>query len=363
LSLHVQVDMLSAKHTPTMEKMKLGRTGLEISRSGFGALPLQRVPMDEACAILREAHESGINFFDTARAYTDSEEKIGNALTGVRGDIVIATKSQAADANGVLVHLETSLRCLRTDHVDILQLHNPERLPDPQDPDSPYGGLLEAKKRGLTRFIGITNHRRELALEAARSGLYDTVQFPFSYLSSSDDMALVEECRRHEVGFIAMKALSGGLVSNVPATFAFLRQFRGVVPIWGVQSRQELREFIALEANPPALDEPMRVTIERDRQELSGAFCRGCGYCLPCPADIPIPMAARLSYALKRMPWRQFMEPEWKRRMDRIRDCEDCGHCRENCPYGLDTPKLLRKMLEEYDAFYAAHAEARPDSG
>jgi len=352
--------MLLHKHIPPMDKMKLGRTGLEISRSGFGALPLQRVPMGEACAILREAHESGINFFDTARAYTDSEEKIGNALAGVRRDIVIATKSMAADARGVLAHLETSLRSLRTDYVDILQLHNPDCLPDAQDPDSPYAGLLEAKRKGLTRFIGFTNHRRELALQAAQSGLYDTVQFPFSFLSSSEDVALVEECREQDVGFIAMKALSGGLVSNVPATFAFLRQFEGVVPIWGVQSLQELREFVALEKNPPALNASMRLVIERDRQELSGAFCRGCGYCLPCPADIPIPMAARLSFALKRMPWQQFMEPEWKQKMDRIRDCEDCGHCRDNCPYGLDTPKLLRKMLEEYSAFYAAHADARP---
>lgn len=345
-----------------MEKMRLGRTGLEISRSGFGALPLQRVPLDEACAILREAHDSGINFFDTARAYTDSEEKIGDALVSVRNEIVIATKSQAADAKGLFVDLETSLRNLRTDHVDILQLHNPDHLPDPRDADSLYGGLLEARKRGMARFIGVTNHRRELALEAARSGLYDTVQFPFSYLSSNEDAALAEECSQHEVGFIAMKALSGGLVSNVAATFAFLRQFEGVVPIWGVQSVQELREFIELEKNPPVLDERMRVTIERDRRELSGAFCRGCGYCLPCPADIPIPMAARLSFALKRMPWRQFTEPEWKRRMERIQDCTDCGHCKEHCPYGLDTPKLLKKMLEEYRVFYAGHADARLDA-
>ncbi len=340
-----------------MEKMILGRTGLKISRSGFGALPLQRVPFEEADAILREAHARGIDFFDTARVYTDSEEKIGKALASVRNDIVIATKSNATDARGLLVHLETSLRSLRTDHVDILQLHNPDQLPDPRDPGSLYGGLLEARKRGMTRFIGITNHRRDLALQAARSGLYDTVQFPFSYLSSDEDVALVDECGRHEVGFIAMKALSGGLVSNVAAAFAFLRQFEGVVPIWGIQSLEELHEFIELEKNPPGLDERMRVTIEEDRRELSGAFCRGCGYCLPCPAEIPIPMAARLSFALKRMPWRQFMEPEWKRRMERIQDCEDCGHCRDHCPYGLETPTLLRKMLQEYNVFYAEHAE------
>ena len=342
-----------------MEKMRLGRTGLTISRTGFGVLPLQRAPLEEARVILREAYESGIDFYDTARAYTDSEEKIGHALSSVRKDIVIATKTMASDAKGVLQSLETSLALLKTDHVDILQLHNPSRLPDPQDPDGPYAGLIEARNRGMTRFIGLTNHRRDIALEAARGGLFDTIQFPFSYLSSDEDVALVEECARHDVGFIAMKALSGGLVSNVPATFAFIRRFPGVIPIWGIQRLTELREFIELEKNPPALDDSMLLTIERDRQELSGAFCRGCGYCLPCPADIPIPMAARLSFALKRMPWRQFMEPAWKEQMERINDCQDCGHCKDNCPYGLDTPALLKKMLKEYRAFYAEHAEAR----
>lgn len=343
-----------------MDKMRLGRTGLTVSRSGFGALPIQRASLDDATVILRAAYESGIDFYDTARGYSDSEEKLGQALASVRSGIVIATKSHASDARELFSHLEMSLRILRTDHVDILQLHNPAKLPDPHDPGSLYGALLEAKKKGMTRFIGVTNHRRDMALEAVRSGMYDTVQFPFSYLSSNEDLALVEECKLHDVGFIAMKALSGGLVANVPATFTYLRQFSVILPIWGIQRMSELQEFIELEKNPPELDDRMRAVIERDRLELSGAFCRGCGYCLPCQADIPIPMAARLSFALKRMPWQQFMKPEWKSQMERIRDCKDCGHCREHCPYGLDTPTLLKKMLEEYEIFYAKHEGARP---
>jgi len=339
-----------------MEKMRLGRTGLRVSRCGFGALPIQRATLDEAKALLRAAFDGGIDFYDTARVYSDSEEKLGHALADVRGDIVIATKSTAKTAADLFKDLETSLRTLKTDHVDILQLHNPAVLPDPKDPGSLYGALLEARRKGMVRFLGITNHRRDVALEAARSGLYDTVQFPFNHLSSPEDVGLAEECEHRDVGFIAMKALSGGLVSNIPATFCYLRQFGGVLPIWGIQRMGELDEFLALEKDPPAMDGGMKAMIERDRTELAGDFCRGCGYCLPCPAEIPIPMAARLSLALKRMPWRQYMTPQWKEQMGRIRDCRDCGHCRKHCPYGLDTPALLKRQLSEYETFYREHA-------
>lgn len=341
-----------------MERMRLGRTGLRVSRCGFGALPIQRASLGEAKAILRAAYEAGIDFFDTARGYTDSEEKLGLALADVRKDVVLATKSHAKTAEDLFRDLETSLRNLGTDYVDILQLHNPAVLPDPRDPKSLYGALLEARRKGMVRFLGVTNHRKDVALQAARSGLYDTVQFPFNHLSSAEDVALVEECARLDVGFIAMKALSGGMVSNVAATFAYLRQYGGVLPIWGIQRMEELAEFLALEKDPPAMDDGMRATIETDRKELAGAFCRACGYCLPCPAEIPIPMAARLSFALKRMPWRQFLTPQWKEQMGRIRDCRDCGHCRQHCPYGLDTPALLKRMLAEYEAFCREHEGA-----
>ena len=208
--------------------MRLGRTGVSVSRCGFGALPLQRASMDEAKEILLAAYDSGIDFFDTARAYSDSEEKIGRALSGVRDRIVIATKSHASTSAELLSHLEQSLRNLKTDHVDILQLHNPPILPDPQDPGSLYGALLQAKRKGMVRFIGATNHRRDVALQAVRSGLYDTIQFPFNHLSSSEDIALVEECKQRDVGFIAMKALSGGMVTNVPATFTYLGSSTGL---------------------------------------------------------------------------------------------------------------------------------------
>jgi len=338
-----------------MQHTILGRTNLSVSRTSFGVLPLQRTEMPEAVRILRRAYEAGITFYDTARGYTDSEEKIGRALSDVRESIVIATKSGAATRSQLLDHLRTSLENLRTDHVDLMELHNPQALPDPNDADSAYAGLLEAREKGMTRFIGITLHSLERARAAVESGLYDTLQYPICHISSSEDLALIDLCRRTNTGLIAMKPLSGGLITNIPAAFAFLRRFDNVVPIWGIQTMSELEELIALEADPPAFDARMEAAVERDRRELGERFCRACGYCLPCPAEIPIPMAARMGLLLRRMPYQQFLSDDWREKMSRIRNCQDCGHCRENCPYGLDVPALLRSMLAEYESFYREH--------
>ena len=211
--------------------------------------------------------------------------------------------------------------------------------------------MLEAREQGKIRFIGLTNHRLHVAREAVESGLYDTLQFPFCYLASPDDLALVESCRQHGVGFIAMKALSGGLIQNSAAAYAFLAQFEGVLPIWGVQRMAELEEFLAYGENPPALTEELQALIERDKQQLAGDFCRGCGYCLPCPAGIEIPNAARMSLMLRRSPPAPWLGEEWQAKMAKIDDCIHCNHCVNHCPYGLDTPKLLRQNYEDYKTF------------
>lgn len=335
-----------------MEKIRLGRTDLFVGRVGFGALPIQRISHHEAALLLKKAYFNGINFFDTARGYTDSEEKIGNALSGVRKEIYIATKSNPADKKEFFQNLETSLAKLKTDYIDIYQLHNPNVLPDPENPDSLYGAMQEAKKKGMIRFIGISNHRLNTALEAVRSGLYDTVQFPLCTISSDKDLSLIEECSRMDVGVIAMKALSGGLLTDAASAFTFLRQYDNLVPIWGIQRESELDEFLSLEKNPPEFDDKMKKIIKKDRTELSGSFCRACGYCMPCPEGIPINMAARMPIILDRMPYRQFMEDSWKQQMELIKKCKDCGHCKKHCPYDLDTPALLKKSLEYYSEFY-----------
>lgn len=338
-----------------MDMIKLGRTGLMVSASSFGALPVQRVSMDEAKKLLQMAYDGGINYFDTANAYSDSEEKIGEALSDVRHNIIISTKSGASDKATLLGHIELSLRRMKTDYIDILQLHNPAELPDPEDPDSLYGGLLEAQKKGWIRFIGITNHRNQLAWDAVLSGKYDTLQFPFSSISDEKDIALAELARDHDMGFIAMKGLAGGLITNARTTFAFMKQHPWVVPIWGIQRESELKEFLELEKNPPVYDEEMKQLIARDRAELAGNFCHGCGYCQPCPVGIPIQNAARMSLLLRRSPYQTWLTDEMNAEMMKIENCLHCGACASRCPYGLDTPKLLAENLADYKQFRAEH--------
>lgn len=337
-----------------MEKMMLGKTGLEVTRTSFGALPIQRIPLKNAAYLLRKAFDCGINYFDTARAYSDSEEKIGAGLGDVRDRIVISTKSHSSTPQELREHVETSLIKMKTDYVDILQFHNPKKVFFPGGDDGMYDELLRLKDEGKVRFIGYTNHSLDRAKEAATSGFYDTVQFPLNHLSSQGDMDLARLCEDLGVGFIAMKGMSGGLITDARLPFAFLRQFKGVVPIWGIQKEDELDQFVELEKAPPSLEE-LSSLIDRDRKELAGDFCRSCGYCLPCPAGIDIPQAARMSLLLGRAPWEPFMSDEWKNKMDKIEDCIHCNRCSSRCPYGLDTPELLKKNLTFYRSFYKEH--------
>lgn len=336
-----------------MVQVTLGRTGLVVNKNGFGALPIQRISRDEAAYLLQKALDNGINFFDTARAYTDSEEKIGYALSGRRSEFVLATKTAARTADGFWNDLHTSLKNLNTDCVDILQFHNPAFCPRPGDGSGLYEAMLEAREQGKLRWIGITNHRLAVAREAVESGLYDTLQFPFSYLASPEEIRLAEDCKAREVGFIAMKALSGGLISNSAAAYSFQARYDNVLPIWGVQRERELDEFLSYIENPPSLTPELEAVIRRDRGELAGEFCRGCGYCLPCPAGIDIPNCARMSLLLRRSPAAGWLAPEGQAMMARVDGCLHCGSCASRCPYGLDTPALLRRNYEDYQQVLA----------
>lgn len=331
-----------------MEMVTLGNTGITVNKNGFGALPIQRVSREDAVALARKAYAAGITFFDTARFYTDSEEKLGEAFDGMREKVYIATKTAAATAEEFWQQLAVSLGNLRTDYIDIYQFHNPAVCPKPGDGSGLYEAMLEAKEQGKIRHIGITNHRLAVAEEAVASGLYETLQFPFCYLASERDIALVDKCREAGMGFIAMKALSGGLINNSAAAYAFEAQYEDVLPIWGVQRERELDEFISYIDNPPAMTEEIKKVIARDKKELSGEFCRGCGYCMPCPAGIEINNCARMSLMMRRAPLDAQLTPQMQEKMKKIEDCLHCGKCKSKCPYGLDTPALLEKNYEDY---------------
>ena len=242
---------------------------------------------------------------------------------------------------------------MKTDYVDIYQFHQASQCYKPGDGTGMYEAMLEAKAQGKIRHIGITAHKIKIAEEAVESGLYETLQFPLSYLSGEQELNLVKRCKEQNMGFIAMKALAGGLINNSAAAFAWMQQFDNVLPIWGIQRMTELEEFLGYFENPAEMKGELLETIEKDRSELAGDFCRGCGYCMPCPAGIKINDCARMSLMIRRAPSKGWVSEEWQAEMAKIEDCIHCGKCHTKCPYGLNAAELLVKNLEDYKKIIA----------
>ena len=337
-----------------MKQITLGSTGITVPQNGFGALPIQRITREEAVKLLRMAYEGGIRYFDTARAYTDSEEKVGEAFADIpRDQIYIATKTTARTPEDFRRDLETSLNNLRTDYIDVYQFHQMNQCWRPGDGTGMYECMLEAKSQGKIRHIGATAHKIGVAIEVVNSGLYETMQFPFSYLAGEKEKELVRLCREKNMGFIAMKGLAGGLITRSDAAMAFMSQYDNVLPIWGVQRERELREWLSCMDNTPQLTEEISAYLEKEKKELAGDFCRGCGYCMPCTVGIRINNCARTSLLLRRAPSRSWLSPEWQAEMMKIENCVECGLCASRCPYELDTPALLKKNLEDYKKILA----------
>ncbi len=330
-----------------MKNITLGKTGIVTPQNAFGALPIQRVDKAEAVKILRKAFDGGMTFFDTARAYTDSEEKMGAAFEGMRDKIVIASKTHASDEKTFWEHLETTLKNLKTDYLDLYQLHCVPKCYRPDDGSGLYEAMLKAKEQGKIRHIGITAHKIGVAEEIVESGLYETLQFPFSYLATDRDLALVKKCEEANMGFIAMKGLSGGLLTNSKACMAFMSQY-SALPIWGIQKETELDEWLSFFKEEAVMTDEIREVIEKDRKELLGDFCRGCGYCSPCTVDIQINACARMSLMIRRAPSKMWLTEKWQQEMMKIENCVECGECKTRCPYELDIPTLLRKNLADY---------------
>lgn len=332
-----------------MRQVTLGGTGITVPQNAFGALPIQRVGTEEAVRILRAAYDGGMRFFDTARAYTDSEEKLGAAFGDMPDEAVhVSSKTMSRDPERIREELDTTLSNLRRDYLDLYQLHCVDRCYRPGDGTGVYEALLEAKESGRVRHIGVTAHKIGVAEECVDSGLYETMQFPFSYLSGEREVALVERCREAGMGFIAMKGLAGGLIRRSDAAMAFIRQFDNVLPIWGIQRASELEEWLSFFDEAPDMTPELEAFVESERRELAGDFCRGCGYCMPCPQGIVINSCARMSLMIRRAPSESWLSEEWQREMAKIETCVECRQCASRCPYELDTPALLRRNLEDY---------------
>lgn len=338
-----------------MRNILLGKTGIVTPQNAFGALPIQRISTEDAVKLVRRAYEGGMTFFDTARAYSDSEIKLGIAFEGIRDKVYIASKTQAKTPEKFWEDLETTLTNLKTDYLDLYQLHCVPQCYKPGDGTGMYEALLEAKAQGKIRHIGITAHKIGIAEEIVESNLYETLQFPLSYLATDRDIALVKACEEKNIGFIAMKGLSGGLLTNSKACMAFMSEYN-VLPIWGIQKESELDEWLSFFTEECVMTPELDAFIKKDREDLLGEFCRGCGYCAPCTAGIQISQCARMSQLIRRAPSADFLGEFWQGEMFKIEGCIDCGACLKRCPYELNIPTLLRKNLADYKDILAGKA-------
>jgi len=340
-----------------MRTVTLGKTGLTVSEFGFGGIPITRLAFKDAVAVVRYAFEQGITLFDTANAYRDSERKIGQALAPVRDEVICATKTSARDAKNAAKHVEKSLKSLRTSTIDLYQLHNvsnKETLEKVLAPGGAYEALEKARSQGTIRLIGLSSHSIPIAIKACRTGLFDTLQFPFNFIECEPVDKLFTVAMEKGMGIIAMKALGGGLLQRADLCFRFLQQYPYVVPIPGIEDKRELEEIIDLYRSPRPPSKAEWNEIERTRAELGTRFCHRCEYCLPCKRGVQISMILGFRSNAKRFPPSAVISV-WDSAMRSLENCEECGECAEKCPYELPVPELLKESLSYFRNFVRDH--------
>jgi predicted aldo/keto reductase-like oxidoreductase len=334
-----------------MEKIRLGKTNMMVSRLGFGGIPIQRDSEEEAVAIVKRCLELGVTFLDTANAYTTSEARIGKAIAGKREGLVIATKTTARSREGVEKHLNLSLERLGVEYIDLYQFHNvsdSNTLKTVLDPDGPMAVVREAQKSGRIRHIGVTSHQMDIAKEAVKSGRFETIMFPFNVVTSEAAENLLPLCREYDVGFIAMKPLAGGMLENVAIAFKYLMQFPDLLLIPGIEKIHEIDEIVTVMKGPSTMTESEQQKIQRLREQLGTRFCRRCDYCQPCDVGIPISVVMQSGSFVKRLPPESAFSGWIADAMEKVAECTQCGDCEERCPFDLP----IREMIAEYVHFY-----------
>jgi len=335
-----------------MEKVRFGKTGLMVSRVAFGGIPIMRVSKDEAVELIRKTVDLGINFIDTAHGYADSEEKIGEGIKEMkREDLVIATKSLAADKKTFNEHLDLSLRRLGTDYIDIMQLHNiatAEKQSACFAPGGAYEGLEEAVKAGKVRFPGFSSHSHELCVEVMKTGKFASVQFPFNFIEDTAAQGAIPLAKELDIGFIAMKPLGGGRLDSAALAFKYLLQFDSVIADPGIEKIEEIREIAQLvEAKPPFTADDQKA-VEKLRAEFGSTWCHRCDYCQPCPQGIDISWVLSAESCAKRFTlerFKQMLGPA----IEKARACLDCGQCVSRCPYNLRIPALVKESVAVWE--------------
>jgi hypothetical protein len=336
-----------------MKTIRLGATGLEISEIGFGGIPIIPLPREEAVSVVRHCFDLGIRFFDTANMYPTSEEKLGTALKSNRNTVVIATKTAQRDAKGAADHMDLSLRQLQTDWIDLYQLHNvsnEDALNQVLAPRGAYEVLSKARDAGKIRFIGISSHSIATALSALKTGLFQTLQFPFNFIERDPADQLFPLAIQNQVGIIGMKPLGGGLLDRADLCFRFLQRYPDVVPIPGIRAKREADEIVELYRNPQPLSEIDSRDIETIRSALGEKFCHRCEYCMPCEQGVQIPSVLIFQAAARRLS-REGVKGWIGKAMESVAQCIECGECEQKCPYHLPISDLLKENLALYNQY------------
>lgn len=333
----------------TMEYRDLGQTGLKVSAMGFGGIPIQRVNQEEANEIVRVAIEKGINFFDTARGYTDSEAKLGRALKGQRDKVILATKSMARTKDKMAKDIEISLKNMQTDYIDLYQLHNVKTEKDVElafGPDGALEALVEAKEAGKVKFIGITGHKAEVLVEVIDKYDFATIQFPANFLEDTGEKQLFPKARAKGMGIIVMKPLAGGAFARKDLALRFLLGEDMTTIIPGMGSVEEVEINAALAKDFQRLTTEEIKVLEKEAKELGAEFCRRCEYCKPCPQNLDIPGFFLLHGYFKRYGLGDWALERYAATTPSADNCTECGICETRCPYDLP----IRKMLKEVHA-------------
>lgn len=336
-----------------MHQVTLGKTGLTVRRLGFGGIPIQRVDEAGAVATVVRAIESGVDFIDTARAYTTSEERIGTALREFAGKrVVIASKSGERTADGITRDIETSLTLLGRDYIDLYQCHYVRDREDYRKilaVDGALTGLLRARDAGMIRHIGVTSHSLDLLDRVLEDDIFETVMVCFSFMEPAARETVIPKALAKNVGVIAMKSFSGGVLDDPGAALKYVLGQPGIVVIPGVESPALFDENWSVFQGDWHLTDDERQTIENTRATLDRLFCRRCDYCQPCSEDIPIQLVMGIKFAVKRFGG-DFLEKGWgKSAIAKARHCSECGDCMTRCPYDLPITDLIKAHIEWVD--------------
>ena len=333
-----------------MEYITLGKTGLKIARLGFGGIPIQKIDAEGTKQLMLTMKDLGINFIDTARGYTVSEEYLGYALEGIRNDFVIATKSMSRDKESMAKDIETSLKNLRTDYIDLYQVHNPnaDQLAQVCAPGGALEALLEAKAAGKIGHIGLTAHALDVFKQGLELEWVETIMFPYNIVETQGE-SLIRKCKAQNVGFICMKPLAGGAIEDATLALRFICDNDAVsVIIPGMAEEKEIRQNLAAVTDTAPLSYEEKAAINDVRSSLGTNFCRRCNYCQPCAAGINISGVLLFEGYLSRYGLGEWAKGRYATLPVKASACIGCGACEDRCPYHLPIRKMLKAAAEKF---------------